>query len=276
MIQTKLPDVQKNIEVFKPLLLTYMSGNFYESKKKRFEYVLNHPKHSLDDILMEAFYILLPLHTMTPIQGPAGQLGAYLNYDDVFDGVKTAADIFAIICKLSPLFEIVQAKNSELERMSVRCTVPYSPTINEIIKAATYLPPSITEPRKVYRNDHSGYLTQHGSLVLGKGNHHKNPLAYDAINIASNVKLELDTHVISELEPYSSDMDTTEKKLQHDAFMRESLKVFAHIIEHGNQFYFTWKFDKRGRMYSQGYHINIQSTEWHKAMINLANKEIIG
>ena len=43
----------------------------------------------------------------------------------------------------------------------------------------------------------------------------------------------------------------------------------------GNKFYFTHKVDKRGRLYCQGYHINYQSASYKKAMIELANKEII-
>ena len=40
-------------------------------------------------------------------------------------------------------------------------------------------------------------------------------------------------------------------------------------------FYFTWKYDKRGRIYSQGYHVNIQSTSFKKSLINLHNKLVV-
>ena len=46
------------------------------------------------------------------------------------------------------------------------------------------------------------------------------------------------------------------------------------ILE-GNKFYFTWKFDSRGRMYSQGYHCNLQATEYKKAILNFSHEELI-
>jgi DNA-directed RNA polymerase len=43
----------------------------------------------------------------------------------------------------------------------------------------------------------------------------------------------------------------------------------------GNRFYMTHKYDKRGRTYSQGYHINPQGNDWNKAVIEFADKEVI-
>jgi len=35
----------------------------------------------------------------------------------------------------------------------------------------------------------------------------------------------------------------------------------------------THKYDKRGRCYSQGYHVNPQGNDWNKAVIEFAEKE---
>jgi DNA-directed RNA polymerase len=37
----------------------------------------------------------------------------------------------------------------------------------------------------------------------------------------------------------------------------------------------THKYDKRGRTYSQGYHIQPQGSDWNKAVIEFADKEIV-
>ena len=47
-------------------------------------------------------------------------------------------------------------------------------------------------------------------------------------------------------------------------------KVFA-----GKDIYLTHKYDKRGRVYCQGYYISYQGTDWNKAVIELSNKEIV-
>jgi DNA-directed RNA polymerase len=40
-------------------------------------------------------------------------------------------------------------------------------------------------------------------------------------------------------------------------------------------FHLTHKVDKRGRIYSQGYHVNTQGAAFKKAMIELAKEELI-
>ena len=42
----------------------------------------------------------------------------------------------------------------------------------------------------------------------------------------------------------------------------------------GQEFYFDWAYDKRGRSYSMGYDINLQSDEYHKALLNMP-KEVL-
>jgi len=37
----------------------------------------------------------------------------------------------------------------------------------------------------------------------------------------------------------------------------------------------THRYDKRGRVYCMGYHVNYQGTPWNKAVIELADKEMI-
>jgi DNA-directed RNA polymerase len=43
----------------------------------------------------------------------------------------------------------------------------------------------------------------------------------------------------------------------------------------GNEFYLTHRYDKRGRCYAQGYHVNPQGNDWNKAVIELAEKEVV-
>ena len=56
---------------------------------------------------------------------------------------------------------------------------------------------------------------------------------------------------------------------------RESMKVFAMLINEGNRFYLTHKYDKRGRTYCQGYHVSYQGNTYRKAILQLADKELV-
>jgi DNA-directed RNA polymerase len=51
--------------------------------------------------------------------------------------------------------------------------------------------------------------------------------------------------------------------------------VIGILEEYGNEFYLTHRYDKRGRVYCQGYHISYQGNAWNKSVIELADKEII-
>ena len=46
------------------------------------------------------------------------------------------------------------------------------------------------------------------------------------------------------------------------------------MIHHGNSFYLCNKVDKRGRIYSSGFHMNVQGSSFKKAMINFKHREI--
>jgi len=54
-------------------------------------------------------------------------------------------------------------------------------------------------------------------------------------------------------------------------------KQFLRVIDQylGEHFYFVWRYDSRGRSYSSGYDLNLQSDEYGKALLSLHNKEAI-
>jgi hypothetical protein len=160
--------------------------------------------------------------------------------------------------------------------MMVKSNYQLEPETIEYINNTMYTLPSLTVPKKLRANNHSGYLSQRDTVILGKDNYHKLSLGLDALNIASEVKLCLDTDVISEPEQPTSELHEPMQIENHRQFINECKLVFKELLDNGNEFYLTWKFDKRGRMYSQGYHVNIQSTEYRKAAISLANKRVIG
>jgi DNA-directed RNA polymerase len=72
----------------------------------------------------------------------------------------------------------------------------------------------------------------------------------------------LDPQVIIEETPQGIGDDT----YRHDRVILDYL---------GQPFYFDWRYDARGRSYSIGWDINLQSDEYHKAMLSLANEELV-
>ena len=65
------------------------------------------------------------------------------------------------------------------------------------------------------------------------------------------------------------------KAQQHNDRCLQSAMVYDLMLQEDNEFYFIWKYDKRGRMYSQGYDINLQGSEYKKATIEFSKQELI-
>ena len=51
--------------------------------------------------------------------------------------------------------------------------------------------------------------------------------------------------------------------------------VMSILVNAGNRFFLTHAYDKRGRTYAKGYHVNYQGNDWNKATICFAEGEIV-
>ena len=78
--------------------------------------------------------------------------------------------------------------------------------------------------------------------------------------ILSTVGYKL-TDIAKEIEPKPEGVRDTD----WDNYLSQSELVKSELSS--KPFYFRWAYDKRGRVYSKGYHINIQANEYHKACL---------
>jgi hypothetical protein len=274
-----LKDIESGLE--KPIdkaifeLYDYFDSNYYESKNTRLNEYLE--CFNLEELIDEVLIIILPSEQSIKIQTVVGKLANYLDYENQWDGIKTAAEIVAVLGKYEDsLFDIIPAKHSNSGSIEIISNYKLEESTKQRLSNLQYLPPLVCKPKEITSNYQSGYLTKEESIILGSGNHHDKPLALDAINIANSVELSLDEWVMTQEEVSKKPLDTTEKK---DNFLRmknSSQRVYKELVDQGNKFHLLWRFDKRGRMYSSGYHVNIQGTEYKKALINLATPQVIG
>lgn len=47
------------------------------------------------------------------------------------------------------------------------------------------------------------------------------------------------------------------------------------IDQLSDEVYLTHRYDRRGRVYASGYHVNTQGDDYRKAVLTLANKEVL-
>lgn len=124
---------------------------------------------------------------------------------------------------------------------------------------------------------------EHDSLILNNKNNPQstlNNINKRVINKLQAVPWEINEDVLYYINDTLKPADEPETPIQErervKAFKLRDLEtdnVINYLLENGNKFYFGWKYDKRGRSYSQGYHVNPQGNSYRKAMLNYSNKE---
>ena len=201
------------------------------------------------------------------------QLASKVGFDDKASSIQTVAEIVAILCEADG-FDIIKRDRSD--SLMIQSCIPLPLALQDAMDRSLYLPPLVCEPDEVKNNFESPYLTHNDCLILGKGNSHTEDICLDTINTQNAVALRLDTEFLSQVEEEPSfDLDTSEKIRQWTEFKSDSYELYEMLTKQGNRFHLANKVDKRGRKYAQGYHITTQGSAFKKAMLELANEEII-
>lgn len=218
----------------------------------------------------------------------------HLGMSDKVEAIHTMAEIIAVLGE-TDLFDNRKTR----EGWIVISRVGLDAEVTQYADNALYLPPLIIKPRKVRHNRDSGYITQRGeSLILGfYENHHDDNICLDVINTLNSNEYELDIEFIKQYKEEATEV--TIEQLQENARIKDKVLTdidaqkklkeirdnwdkyqeqgafFQHLmIHHGNSFYLCNKVDKRGRIYSSGFHVNVQGSSFKKAMVNFKHREI--
>lgn len=258
-----LPEVLYHIEEYRQTIYSY------ESKNNRIKQL----PESLDIAVDLIVSILRCCGEITPIQAIASALSHKLNINNHLDAVKTAMELI-VVCSDSGYWYLVPPnhKDNKFKSLAVEPVIKPTEFTEEIISKYMYLPPHLEVP-KWKANDDGGMVTKPDHCILGPKNAHNSHQDLQALNMLQEVAFELDPYIVCMDEEPNKELDTEEKFKQFEQ-LRINSKVIYEMYK-GRQFYFVWKFDKRGRQYSQGYHINLQSTDYKKALLNFAKKELI-
>lgn len=144
--------------------------------------------------------------------------------------------------------------------------------------------PMVVEPRKVEGNRDTGYVLNRGSIILKK-NHHEDDVCLDHINRMNNIAFTINTDTAQMIANSWRNLDKPKqgetkedfdrRKRAFEKYSKTCHEVHDKLVEHGNRFHLTHKYDKRGRSYCQGYHVTYQGNPWSKAVIELADCEVV-
>jgi hypothetical protein len=144
--------------------------------------------------------------------------------------------------------------------------------------------PSIIEPKEVTCNSEDGMYTTFSSIILKK-NHHEDDVCLDHINRLNKIKFKIDWRVAKMVKNEWRNLDKPKegetkedfekRKRAFEKYDRTAHEVMGLITKESDAFHLRHKYCKRGRTYSQGYHVNYQGTAWNKAVIVFANEELV-
>lgn len=143
--------------------------------------------------------------------------------------------------------------------------------------------PLVIKPKKLEKNTDSPYLTIPKASLILKDNHHDFDICLDHLNKMNSIALSLNELTAKMIKNQWKNLDkikegetVTDLQKRQKAFEKyntSALSVIDFLLSEGNKFYMSHKYDKRGRIYSIGYHVNYQGNDWNKAVIEFANKE---
>lgn len=287
------PDMVSKITDGAERLKNWMQGQYHDSKMRR----MNQLKQLNMEILVREIFVGIA-HILKPelFTSVVAKLAGRLGFDEKLDSITTMSEIIGVLC-LTDAFDI--NKESQQASLKIVSRIPLSEQLLSYIENVQYLPPMLCEPKELRGNRDSGYLTFDDSLILGSGNHHEGNICLDVLNTMNRVPLKLDTEFLCKVEEdpntaftleniYESALDNGEILSEHEAherlnqqienwksFKKQSYEFYALIAKCGNTFHLTHKVDKRGRIYSQGFHLNTQGTSFKKASIEFALEETI-
>lgn len=244
-------------------------GHDHESIFHRLYNLLQYPiRDWIAEIYLEVVYL-----NRVSIQAIVGRFIDRVD-DQLYRKLHALTDL-VVIAAQEDIFDI---ELTDAEDADIMCQAhfEFDDDTYQYITDTMYLPPMLCKPKKI-RNVHDcAYLTRKEPCLLKpKFNLHDKPMNFDLVNKLNSIPLKLDTDMLEYEETPSKPIDTKLKRKNFNALKSSSRKVYDMILDEGNLFYLTWKPDKRGRVYSQGYHINLQATDYKKSLISFAEEVII-
>ena len=252
-------------------LESYLAGTYWESKDTRLDW-LRYGELTNETIIAEMFIAVMPIEQPEPIQNTAAKLGRKLEFNDVFDGVRTGAEILAV-CDGLGLYKLFKP-GIKSQYLAIQCNFKLEKETRDFIHETQYLPPMVVPPKKVTDNVHCGRYTFEESVLLGNQTHHNHEVCLDVLNKLNNIVFSLNSDMLNAPHTSKSKLTGIDKR-NFDQYTKECSDIQQYLLNEDNQFWFIHQYDFRGRVYSSGYHINYQGTEYNKAIIEFDNKEII-
>lgn len=214
--------------------------------------------------------IQMVLHKRTTVPVLVGILRKHFGGD-----CQKTADALLLACQID-LVDWKPATRQFIVRYDI------TEDVQRELETYQYPLPMIVPPKELKSNKDTGYYTSRNSVIL-KDNHHDEDVCLDHLNQVNRMKLAINSEVATMIKNQWRNLDKPKPGEEREVYLRRvkafekydrtAKDVMDHLKIAGDEFYLTHKYDKRGRVYCQGYHVNYQGNTWNKAVIEFAEKE---
>ena len=201
------------------------------------------------------------------------------------EAMQLCADCLTIAIN-NDFVDYYASRNQIVVRFNIKAS------IQQDLDRFQYPLPMVVQPKHVRNNSQNGYVsreTGRGLPILNAGSstpfYKAADICLDHINRVNSIPLALNTQVAECIDNEWKDLDRRRPDEDEEQYQKR-LKAFEHYdstskdVMHAlkgvrDRFWLTHAYDRRGRVYCKGYHVNYQGTEWNKAVVELADKEMI-
>jgi len=254
---TDVPEIQASVEAISKYIT---EGDYHPSKEARLEQWECY-EGDLFELVISIFTICL--QGQQTYQALIGMLAGKIPMKTKLDRLQTIAEVIAVVGNTG-LIRITKMGRGRSILVDTEYTLEGIPVMDkhEIV---------MTPPQPITEN----FTDEEGSMFLGSHfNFHKGEICLDHLNRMNSVQLKLNIPFLCQVEETPKKTITTyEQQEQWDAFAKESKSKYLGI--NTKPFHQLHKYDARGRCYAVGYHVNYQGSSFKKAIIQLANAEIL-
>ena len=222
-------------------------GKTYESKDIRVAKV----EAALEDIPLWVLFSIASNSAET-LQTCSARLGSFLE-DETILAIKTGAELLSICDGLG--YEIERPIYGQGNTFMVTCKLDRLSEVLSLQALEFYPMPELAIPDCPKSN---------AQVLLGhRENRHENTLNMSVLSILGSVGYRLTPiATMTEDKPNGVRQEDWQNYLEQCEIVKAELG--------SKPFYFKWAYDKRGRVYSRGYHIQIQANEFHKACLSFS------
>lgn len=160
--------------------------------------------------------------------------------------------------------------------------VELSHEVEQEIRLHMYPPPLVVEPKKLKNNKDTGYYIGTGS-VMTRGSHTSKDVCLDVLNILNSFRYNLDLGVLAHSSKFKAiikrkpdqSLHNYNKAVRQWTIFDSETRQLIDLYYKDKNLWFTHAYDRRGRFYCRGYHINYQGVEWAKAIVQFTPQLIM-